>query len=59
VCELSEQNRSDRETIIDLNQKVKTYEAQIQTLKSEKSNINAEYLLAKNNLEIYENEKYE
>jgi hypothetical protein len=42
-----------------LTQQNKTFEAQIQTLKSEKSKLNADYQLAKTNLENYENEKLE
>jgi hypothetical protein len=56
---MSEKNRQNQESLIDLNQQVKTYEAQIQTLKIEKSNLNAQYQQVKQNLEIHENEKLE
>lgn len=59
MCEYTEKNRYDQETILDLEQKIHTYEAQIQTLKSEKSKLNAEYQLAKSNLDKNENEIYE
>ena len=59
MCDLSEKHRQNQETIIDLNQQVKSNEAQIQTLKIEKSNLNAQYQQVKQNLEIHENEKLE
>ena len=37
LCDLTEKNRYDQEVLIELNQKLKTYEAQLQTLKVEKS----------------------
>lgn len=42
-----------------MTQQIKTYEAQIQTLKGEKFKLNAEYQQAKSNLDSYESEKYE
>ena len=59
LCELNEKTRYDQETIMDLEQKIHTFEAQIQTLKSEKSKLNAEFQLAKSNLDKNENESYE
>ena len=59
LCDLTEKNRYDQEVLIELNQKLKTFEAQLQTLKAEKSKLNAEFQLAKTHLETYENDKYE
>lgn len=44
---------------MNLEQKLHTCEAQNQTLKSEKSKLNAEFKLCKANLEVRENEEYE
>jgi cell division FtsZ-interacting protein ZapD len=59
LCDVSERHRQNQEILIDLTQQNKTYEAQIQTLKLEKSRLNAEYQMAKSNLENYENDKIE
>ena len=59
LCEASEKNRQNQESLIDLNQQIKSYEAQIQTLKIEKSNLNALYQQVKQNLEIHEHDKLE
>lgn len=56
---MSEKNRQNQELVIDLTQQTKTLEAQIQTLKTEKSRINTEYQLCKTNLDRFENEKLE
>lgn len=59
LCEITEKYRQSQESLMDLNQVVKTYDVQLQSLKIEKSKLNAEYQLVKTNLESYENEKYE
>ncbi|RNA32793.1 TATA element modulatory factor isoform X1, partial [Brachionus plicatilis] len=59
LCDVSEKNRQNQELVLDLTHQTKALEAQIQTLKSEKSRINTEYQLCKTNLERFENEKLE
>lgn len=59
LVEMTEKNRLDQELMIDMEQKLKTFEVQIQSLKLEKSRLNAEFQAAKTTLENYENEKYE
>ena len=59
LCDLTEKNRHNQEQVMEMNQQIKTYEAQIQILKLEKSNLSAEYQMAKANLDIYESEKFE
>ncbi len=59
LCEITEKYRQSQESLMDLNQVVKTYDVQLQSLKIEKSKLNAEYQLVKTNLDSYENEKYE
>jgi hypothetical protein len=56
---VTERNRQNQEILFDLTQQSKTYEAQIQTLKAEKSKLSADYQMAKSSLENYENEKIE
>jgi TATA element modulatory factor len=58
-CDLTEKNRYNKEQLIEMQQQIKTYEAQMNTLKTEKSKINAEYQMVKTSLETYENEKFE
>lgn len=59
MCELVEKNRYDQQTILDLEQKASTAEAQNSILKSEKAKLSAEYQLAKTNLDSYESERNE
>lgn len=59
MCDVTEKNRYNQDLVIDLTQQTKSLEAQVQSLKIEKSRINAEYQLCKTNLENYENEKLE
>ncbi len=57
LCELSEKERHTSEQLFDLTQKSKAYEAQMHTLKLEKSKLVAECESLKAKLEIFENEK--
>lgn len=59
LCDISEKNRQNQELVFDLTQQTKSLEAQIQTLKNEKTRINTEYQLSKTSLERIENEKLE
>ncbi len=59
LCDLSEKSRYDQENLIDMEQKIRTLEAQCQTLKSERSKLSAELKMVKATLETYENERYE
>lgn len=59
LCEVNERFRQSQESLIDQSQLCKTYEMQLQSLKMEKSKLNAEYQLAKTNLDAHENERYE
>jgi hypothetical protein len=57
LCELSEKERHTSEQFFDLTQRTKAHEAQIHTLKLEKSKLVAECESLKAKLEIFENEK--
>lgn len=59
VCELVEKNRQNQEDLLETSQQLKIFEAQIQTLKQEKSKLNIENLMVKSNLEKIENERFE
>jgi len=59
LCELSEKSRYDQENLMDMEQKLRTLEAQNQTLKSERSKLGVELKMVKASLDAYENERYE
>lgn len=59
LCEASERSRQNQEQLLDLTQQCKLNEAQLTTLKLEKSKLISEYQLMKTTLENYENEKLE
>ncbi|CAF0737533.1 unnamed protein product [Brachionus calyciflorus] len=59
LCDITEKHRQNQEQVIDSTQKIKSLETQLQSLRADKSRINAEYQLCKGNLENYENEKLE
>ena len=59
VCELTERNRHNQETLLETSRQINTFEAQIQTLKIEKSNLSAELHATKKRLENHENDTYE
>lgn len=59
LCEVTEKSRQSQEQLLDLTQQFKLTEAQLQTLKLEKSKLNAEYQLMKTTMDNYENDKLE
>ena len=59
LCEVTENSRQNQELVSDLTQQSKINEAQIQTLKQEKSKLIGEFKQVKINLESCENEKLE
>lgn len=56
---MTEKNRQNQDLVLDLTQQCKLTEAQLQTIRLEKSKLNAEYQLVKTAMDNYENEKLE